>query len=452
MAATQTKDDTKSGTHYLILGGNAAGMSAAVRIHKYDRQARITVLEKTGVTSFGACGIPYFVGGEFADIEQMTARPLQEFLQLGFDVRLHHSVTALDTSVKQVIALNAQTQQAETFSYDRLMIAVGAGPIIPPIPGVDAGIVHTMHSKQDALQLLEQLPHIENVVIIGSGFIGLEAAEAFTQRGKQVTIIESADRVMARALDVEITSHLEQALKRHQVTLRLNESVTAIHAQSVETSQGSYPADLVLLAVGFRPNTAFLREAGIALSKEGAVVIDNACRTNVPEVFAAGDCATVPHRISGSRYIPLATSANKMGRIAGETMAGKENRFIGSLGSSGVRVFDVEAGRTGITETEARQLAIDYATVVIQDKNHTDYVPGQSAMWVKLIYERDSRKLLGGQICGSFGGGAVLRVDALAVAIYSGLTVDELGLMDFIYAPPFARTWDILNIAGNVAK
>jgi NADPH-dependent 2,4-dienoyl-CoA reductase/sulfur reductase-like enzyme len=314
-----------------------------------------------------------------------------------------------------------------------------------------------MHTKSDALALLNLMPHCQNVVVIGGGFIGLEAAEAFSLQGKKVTVIEFADRVMARTMDAEITAHLDNALRRHGVAVQLNETVIDINSEhgsvhSVTTDKGDYPADLVLLATGFQPNTAFLRDSGIAMSDQGAIIIDAQCKTNIDHIYSAGDCASVPHKIQGDVYIPLATSANKLGRIAGEVMAGKASRFIGTLGSSGIRVFDVEAGGTGITEHQAQRSGIDYGSVFIEDKNHTDYVDGQSAMWVKLIYEKKSRRLLGGQICGAYRGGAVHRVDALAVAIYAGLTVDELGMMDFIYAPPFARTWDIMNVAGNVAK
>jgi NADPH-dependent 2,4-dienoyl-CoA reductase/sulfur reductase-like enzyme len=443
--------------NYLILGANAAGLSAAVRIYKFDKQANITVLEKTDVVSFGSCGIPYFVGGEFDDIDQMTARPMEDFTKMGIDILLFHTATAIDPENKQVTAFNGRNQKTVTFSYDKLMIAVGAAPVSPPVKGLATKNVHFMHSRADALTLVNLLPQCMKVVVIGAGFIGLEAAEAFSLQGKQVTVIEFADRAMARTMDAEITSHLELALTRNGVALRLNESVAEIRSErgsvhSVLTDQGEYPADLVLLATGFKPNTDFLIDSGIQLSGQGAIVIDAQCRTNKAAIFSAGDCATVPHKIIGNMYIPLATSANKLGRIAGEVMAGRDVKFFGTLGSSGIRVFDIEAGRTGITEQEAKQLKIDYGSVFIEDKNHTDYVAGQSAMWVKLIYEKQSRRLLGGQICGTYLGGAVHRVDALAVAIYSGLTVDELGMMDFIYAPPFARTWEILNVAGNVAR
>lgn len=444
--------------NYLILGANAAGMSAAVRIVKFDQNAKVTVLEKSDVVSFGSCGIPYFLAGEFDDVNQLTARPLNEFINSGIDIRQFHTVTEIHPDKKQVIAQVTSTQQSHAFSYDKLLIAVGASPIVPPIQGIATKNCHTMHSRQDAITLMNLLPNCQNIVIIGAGFIGLEAAEAFVLRGKKVTVIESLDRTLARTYDSEVTTLIEAELHRHGVQLQLNERVTEIISEhesvnAVITDEGHYPADLVLIATGFRPNTDFLRSTNLMLSKQGAVVIDDQCRTNLPDIFSAGDCATVPHKISGDVYIPLATSANKLGRIAGEVMAGDASRrFIGTLGSSGIRVFDMEAGRTGISEAEAKQMGMNYATVFIKDKNHANSVAGQTDIWVKLIFEFDTRKLLGGQIFGSYKGSAVARVNALAVAVYSELTVEELGYMDFIYAPPFARTWDVLNVAGNVAK
>lgn len=416
-------------THYLILGGNAAGMSAAVRIAKLDKQAKITVLEKSDVVSFGSCGIPYFIAGEFDDINQLTARPIEEFEKIGIDIRQFHTVTGIDPANKRITA-----NQDIFFDYDKLLIATGASPIIPPIKGIAAGIAakkcHTMHSRQDAVALLKLLPKCQDIVIIGAGFIGVEAAEAFSEHKKNVIIIESLDRALARSYDADITKLIESTMQRNGVRVQLGEKVLEV-ANVVQTDKGVYPADLVLIATGFKPNTEF--NTNLKLSKEGAIVIDDQCRTNLPDIYAAGDCATVSHKVSGDTFIPLATTANKLGRIAGEVMAGKNNhRFIGTLGSSGIRVFDMEAGRTGITEVEAKKLGIHVDTVFIKDKNHADSVAGQTDIWVKLIFDCDTRKILGGQIFGSYRGGAVHRVNALAIAIYSGLTVEELGFMDFI--------------------
>ena len=443
--------------NYVILGANAAGLSAAVRILKYDAHARITVLEKSDVVSFGSCGIPYYIGGEFTNIDLMTARSLADFIKQGIDLRIFHEVRSVDSDSKTVTAHDISMNQDCTFEYDQLLIAVGASPIIPHIENAGIKNTFTMHSRQDAQQILDALPLVERVVIIGAGFIGVEAAEAFSLKNKQVTLIELGDSVLAKTFDTEMTVLIEETLLKHDINLRLNERVLRLSAEmgcvsAVITDQGAYPADLVIFATGFRPNTQFLQDTGLVFSKEGAIVIDDQCQTNLAHVFAAGDCATVYHRISGTAYIPLATTANKLGRIAGEVMAGQATRFIGTLGSSGIRVFDQEAGRTGITEHEAQALKLDYKTVFIKDKNHTDYVDKQTDMWVKLIYDTQTRQLLGGQVLGAYLGGAVHRVDALAVAIHSQMTVETLGFLDFIYAPPFARTWEILNVAGNVAK
>lgn len=483
--------------NYLIIGANAAGLSAAVRILKIDKTASVIILEKSDVVSFGSCGLPYYISGEFQDIEIMTARPLADFIKSGVDIRIFHEVIELNPHTKTVTARRSQSSNTQEldpaeilfFKYDKLLLATGAAPVKPPIKGLEQLMqprlnhaneikpqyVYHMHSKADGIAILAQLPNVKNVVIVGGGYIGVEAAEAFKAQHKNVTLIEFSARILEKTFDPQITQLLELELINAGINLQLSETVLEIENLdlnydlqenqgnesdkitptsrcNVITNKKSYPADLVIIATGFKPNTEFLKSTDIKLNILGAVIIDDYAQTNHADIFAAGDCATVPHRILGNVYIPLATSANKLGRLVGETMAGKPKAFIGTLGSCGIRVFDKEAGRTGITEAEAIQANIDFSTVFIQDKNHTDYVQPQTDMWVKLIYAKSSRKLLGGQICGSYLGGAVHRVDALAVAIYAGISVDELGFMDFIYAPPFARTWEIMNVAGNVAK
>ena len=439
--------------HFVIIGANAAGLSAAVRIKKLCPDAKITVFEKTEVVSFGACGIPYYVGNEFENIDRMTARAFEEFIKSGIDIQLFIQAIAFAPERKEITVQNTRTEQTNTVQYDKLLISSGASPIKPTIKGIDLPNVYTMHSRHDAQQIKDKLDQVQNIVIIGAGFIGLEAAEAFRHQGKNVTIVELSDRILSKTFDSAITELLEAELTKHHVIVAKEEQVIEITDNTVITNKQQYPADMVILAAGFKPNTEFLTKSPLALSPQKAIIIDQNCQTNLLDVYAAGDCATVPHKILGNQYIPLATTANKLGRLAGEIMSGKSQQFIGTLGSSGIRLFGLEAGRTGITENEAKENHIDYSTVFIKDKNHTDYVPSsQTDLWVKLIYEKNTRKILGAQACGAYQRGTIHRVDALAVAIYSELTVEELGYMDFIYAPPFARTWDVLNIAGNVAK
>ncbi len=438
---------------YVIIGANAAGLSAAMRIHKLDKKAVITVLDKGNIVSFGACGIPYYIADEFSNSEQMTARELNDFVKLGIDIRLFHEVISIDTQKKQI----------ETFSqgsrgnivFDRLLIASGARPFIPNIPGVDSPRVRTMHSKQDALVLKALLPEIENVIIIGGGYIGVEAAEAFSLQGKAVHIIEAGEQLLSRTFDREISIKLAQHLKEKNVNLSFSATVKQIidhsNAAEVVVEHKSYRADLIVLAAGFQPNTSFVQVGEFNILENGALVINEYCQTSVTDIYAAGDCATVPHLLMDKAYIPLATTANKLGRLAGENMAGQTHAFIKTLGASAIRVFDYEAASIGLTETVAQILNKDYVAVLVQDKNRSEYVPPQSDIWIKLIVDRQSRQILGAQLLGQYSGGAVQRLNTLSVAIYAGITVDQLGMMDFVYAPPFSRPWDVLNIAANVA-
>ncbi|MGL4394739.1 MAG: CoA-disulfide reductase [Brevinema sp.] len=439
----------------IIAGGNATGMSAATRIRKNSPEANIIVLEKSDIVSFGACGLPYFVGDEFSDANEMIVRSIEAFQKSNIDVRLFHEIVSLDSKTQTVRARNTKTNEEISLSYDKLLISTGAHPFVPPIAGVELKGVHTLTKIEDGTAVKDSLKDVQNVVVIGGGFIGLEVAEAMIHQGKTVTLIEKGPGLSTRVFDPEMTKHLEVAILNSGVDLRRNEGLEAILGQdkveAVKTDKGEYPADLVIIAIGFRPSTQWLKESGIEMLPNGAIVIDELCQTSLPHVYAGGDCATVKHAVHGQNsYIPLATTANKLGRLLGDTMSGKEAPFHGTLGSSALRFQEFEIARTGLSEHEAQSAGYDYATNVIKDYNHTSYVAGKTEVVLKYIYDKKTRVLLGAQICG--GDGAALRIDALAVAIFTKMTVDTLGMMDFMYAPPFSRTWDIMNIAGNTAK
>lgn len=442
--------------NYLIIGANAAGMSAAMRIHKLDKSAKIRVLEKSDVVSFGACGIPYFVADEFSDESVMIARTFEKFGELGIEIKLFRNVISIDKDKKVVIAKNLKDDSIANFSYDKLLIASGASPRSVNLEGANAKNIFKMHSMKDALIIKEYAKNVKNVVIVGGGFIGIEAAESFAHIGKNVTIIEP-NRILAQAFDSEITDLLETEIVQKGVKLARNEMLLSFETQDdlitkVKSDKNEYEADMVILSIGFIPNSGFLEGTNIDLNSQKAVVINSKCETSIEDIYAAGDCATVDHFILKDVYIPLATTANKLGRVAGENMAGVESVALKTLGSIAIRVFDLEAAKTGITEEQARKNELDYSVVFVKDKDHTAYVKGQSDMYIKLVYDKNTRVILGAQTCGKYQSGAVHRIDALAIAIYKELTVDELAMMDFAYAPPFSRPYDIMNIAGNVAK
>lgn len=441
----------------IIVGGVAAGMSAAAKLKRANKEAQITVYEKSRHVSFGACGLPYFVGNFFEDSQKMIARTVEQFNASGITVNIEHEVLNVDTDNKCITVKNLLTGETFTDTYDKLMIATGASAIIPPINNVDLKHVYTLKSMEDgeALKHAMQNEALKRVAIVGAGFIGLEVVEAAKQYGKEVHVFQLNDRVLVDTFDKEITDLLEEELRTHDVHLHLSQTVTELVGDEavtqIKTNDETFDVDIVVLTAGVRPNTSFLKGTGIEMLRNGALVIDHEGRTSIEDIYAAGDCASINHILkSEPAYIPLATVANKMGRIIGENLAGAHHTFNGSLASACLKVMNLEAGRTGLSEQEAMNLGINYKTVFITDMNQTSYYPGQSKINVKLIYNADTKVILGGQIVGRKD--AVQRVNVLATAIFAGLTTDQLAMLDLCYAPPFARTWDVLNIAGSVAK
>lgn len=444
----------------IIVGGVAAGMSAAAKAERLNKEAEIVVYEKTEIVSWGACGLPYYVGDFYQDPNNMIARPVEKFIEAGMNIKIRHEVIRVDTEKKEITVKNLTTGEIFKDTYDKLMISTGAHAIMPPIKNLTAEGVHTLKDYTDGITLKEEMMKEENqeIIIVGAGYIGIEVVEAAKHLGKRnVRLIQLGDRVLMESFDKEITDVMEAEIRNHEgVHLHLEETVLEViekdgKAVGVKTNKGEYKADLIVIATGVRPNTAFLKDTGIEMLPNGALIIDKHGKTSIDSIYSAGDCATVYHLVRKENvFIPLATTANKIGRVVGENLAGVPTEFKGTLGSAAVKVMDLEAGRTGVTEREAANMGINYKTVFVKDKNQTNYYPGQEDIYIKLIYNKDTRALLGAQVAGKKG--AVLRVDALAAAIYSEMTVEEIGMMDFCYAPPFARTWDVMNVAGNVAK
>ena len=441
----------------IIIGGVAAGMSAAAKLKRMQPEYEVVVYEKTDVVSFGACGLPYFVGGFFDDVNNMIARPAEKFRESGIDLNIFHEVIDVDTEAKKLTVKNLTTGEEFVDTYDKLMIASGASSIIPPIKNVNIENVSTLKSMSDGIKVKELMnkEEIKNVAIIGAGFIGLEAVEAAKKLGKNVVVFQLEDRILPQVFDKEVTDILEDEIRKHDVDLRLEEIVGELvgetKVEKVITNKGEYDADLVIVATGVRPNTSFLKNTNINMLPNGAIIVDEFGKTSVEDVYSAGDCATIQNIVTGQdSYVPLATGANKLGRIVGENLAGANNTFQGSLGSSCIKVMDMEAASTGLTEIQAARLGIEVKTKFISDFNQTNYYPGRDKMYVKLVYDANTKVILGGQVAGYKD--AVQRANVIAACVFGKLTTNQLGMLDLCYAPPFARTWDILNVAGNVCK
>lgn len=441
----------------IIIGGIAAGMSAAAKFKRLSPKDDVIVYEKGDIVSFGACGLPYYVGGFFEDSREMIARTPEEFRESGVEIHTNHEVIDVDFSSKKLKVKNLITDEILEESYDKLMIASGARAIIPPIKNIDLENVVTLKSMDDGNKLRELMANDEykKVAIIGAGFIGLEAVEAAKHRDKEVTVIQLQDRVLQEVFDKDITDLLEEELRESGVELLLSETVVELigdeKVSKVKTNKREIDADIVILATGVKPNTDFLKSDEIKMLRNGAIVVDSYGRTSVEDVYSAGDCATINNLITGKEaYVPLATGANKLGRIVGENLSGQNNSFQGSMASSCIKVMNMEAARTGLSEKEVKDLGFDYKTKFITDMNQTSYYPGRERIYVKLIYDAHTKVIYGGQVAGYKD--AVQRCNVIAACIYAKMTTDQLGMLDLCYSPPFARTWDVLNVAGNVSK
>ncbi len=441
----------------IIIGGVAAGMSAAAKARRLLKEGSVRVYEMGEIVSFGACGLPYFVGDFFSDPSKMIARSVEQMQEEGIELFVKHEVLSVDPEKKSITVKNRESGVVFEDNYDRLMIATGANAIKLPFKNstLENIFMLTKMDEGKALKKLAMSDDVKDVTVVGGGFIGVEVIEAMKNLGKKVRLIQRSERIFNHIFDERIVALMQDELLAHGVELITGESVKAFAgAQKVEavvTDKGRYATDLVVIATGFRPNTAFLEGSGIETLDNGAIVVTHKGETNITDIYSAGDCATVPHIVKNDNvYIPLATGANKLGRVVGSNMAGVEAFYPGSLGSAGVKVMDYEAALTGITEADAEKLGLEVKSVFVKDKNHTDYYPNQQDLYIKLVYEAKTKVILGGQVLGKSG--AALRIDVIAMAIKAKMTTQELGMMDFCYSPPISKTWDALNVAGNVAK
>ncbi len=438
---------------FVIVGADAAGMSAASEARRADPDLEIVAYDKGSFASYSQCGLPYLVGGVVGDRRRLIARTVEEFGRRGIEVRLHHEVTEIDPEHRTVRVLRDGAETEE--GYDRLLIATGASPVGLTIPGIDLSGVFNLDVMEDAIAIEDHLRkhRPKRAVIAGGGYIGLEMAENLRRLGMRVSLVQRGDQLFS-SVDTDVAAPIDDELERHAVDVSLCDAVVRAcegshgRVTDVLTSEGAVPADLVVLAVGVRPNAGLARSAGVALGETGAIAVDERLQTNVPGVFAAGDCAEHWHRLLGRpAWVPLGTTANKQGRVAGRNAAGGDEAFSGILGTAITRVFDLEVARTGFTEGEAKAEGLDCVATTLDSRNHAGYMPDAEPLTIKLVAERGTGRLLGAQAVGR--GGADKRIDVAATALYAGLTVEDLTRLDLEYAPPFNGVWDPLQVAAT---
>lgn len=438
----------------LVIGGNPAGMSAASRVKRRSPDTEVVVLEKTHEVSYGACGLPYYVAGLNDDIDLIRIRKIPEFEENGIHVRAGVEAVGVDFEAKTVTCRCEDGQICEE-SYDKLVIATGSSPKIPPIPGIHKQGIMTLKTLQDAQDIKSaMLAGARNVVIIGGGYIGLEIAEAcILQKVPEIHVVEALDRLL-NVFDPEFSEAVKHELKKEGVHVHTGERVMSFEGgekvEKIITDKGEYSADLVILSIGIGPNTSFLPDT-IEKFPNGAIVTDEAMKTSVPDVWAAGDCATIWHKqLDKPMFIALGTNANKQGRLAGDSILGKKVSFKRALGTSMLRIMGLELAKTGLGENDLKMNGIAYKAQTVQTRSHARYYPDPAVLTIKLCYDPETHILLGAQIMGKKE--AAIRIDTFAVAVDQGMTTEELGFVDLGYAPPFAGVWDAVHIASNAAK
>ena len=440
----------------IVIGGVAAGMSAAARAKRRNKDLQITVYEKSGYVSYGACGLPYFIKGDIPTAERLVVRTPEQFAKQGIQALVHHEVLAIDPNAHTVTVRNLKTGETFQDRWDELLITTGAVAVKPPIPGLDLPGIFTLRTVEDGIAIKEWIAkkHPWQAVVVGAGYIGLEMAEALAANGMYVDVVEMLPQALPY-IDEDMAALVHEELARHGVTLHLNSQVRAFkgdgRVQQVIAGDKILEADIVLFSVGARANIPLAEKAGVAIGATGAIAVDDHQRTNVPHIWAAGDVAEAWHRVlNRPAYIPLGTTANKQGRVAGTNIAGGDEAFAGIVGTAVVKVFDLEVARTGLSEREARDAGFDPASVTIKAPARAHYMPTHPPIHVKLVFEKGTKKLLGGQMVGQEG--VAKRIDVLAAALYDGWTVYDLKNLDLSYAPPFAPVWDPILVAANVAS
>ncbi len=444
----------------IIIGGVAGGMSAATRARRMNERASITVLEKTGHISFANCGLPYFIGGAIKDERSLfLTTPEQVAQRYRIDARVHHEVTLIDREKHRVEGINRATGEPFSLAYDKLILAPGASPIIPNLPGIDARNVFVLRNVEDAERLNEHLltAKPEQAVVVGAGFIGLEMVEALHSRGLRVTVIEKAPHALP-PLDDAMSGWVEQELERNHVELRMGQGLAALNisngrVSAVQTDRGeSIATDLVVLAMGVRPLAKLAQTAGVVVGATGGIAVDKALRTNDPDIYSVGDATEVTQGVADfTTRIPLAGAANRHGRLAGEHAAtGRSRSAAKVLGTAVVRIFGLDVAMTGLSFASAQKLGFDADRAIVHPKHHAGYYPGAQSMHLELVYDRSNGRVLGAQAIG--GAGVDKRIDVIATLLHFQGTIDNLAELDLCYAPQFSGAKDPVHYAAFVAQ
>ena len=438
----------------VIVGGVAGGATAAARIRRLDEQAEIIVFERSGYISYANCGLPYFIGDVITDADDLTLQTPESFWKrFRIAMKVHHEVTAIHPERKTVTVQNLETGAVFDECYDKLLLSPGAQPTQPKLPGIGIDKLFTLRTVEDTFRIKEYINqyHPRSVVLAGGGFIGLELAENLRQIGMDVTIVQRPKQLM-NPFDPDMAAFLHAEMRKHGIHLAMGYTVEGFEGKDggvdvLLKDAAPMHADMVILAIGVTPESKLAKDAGLALGIKGSILVNDRMETSVPDIYAVGDAVQVKHYVTGeASLISLAGPANKQGRIAADNICGGDSRYAGSQGSSIIKVFNLTAAVTGINETNSRRAGLPVDSVILSPMSHAGYYPGGKVMTMKVVFERESFRLLGAQIIGYDG--VDKRIDVLATAIHAGMKATELKELDLAYAPPYSSAKDPVNMAG----
>ena len=450
----------------VIVGGVACGPKTASRIKRLLPDAEVTIIEKGELLSYAGCGLPFYLSGEVHDYKELMCTPAgvvrdTHFFKMVKDVTVLNQtlVESINRNKKTIKAVNTLSGKAIDIEYDKLVLAVGGTPFIPPIKGIDLKGVNFLSTIDDARKIHDEEKNLKgkNAVIIGGGLIGIEVCESFVKQGMNVTIIEKMDRVLPALLDPEMAYHVHNELQANNVTVLLNDAVVEIkgddqgNVKSVKTTKTEVPSDLVLIAIGTKPNITLAKQAGIAIGTTGAIAVNEFLCTSDPDIYAGGDCVENIHLVSGKPiYAPMGSTANKHGRVIANNICGKKSMFKGVLGTAICKVFTMNVARTGLSEKQAKDEGYDFITVLNPSPDKAHFYPDAKLIIIKLIVDKKSRTLLGAQIVGP--GDVAKRIEIVITSITNGAMIDNIANYDLAYAPPFSPAMDNIIHAANIAQ
>ncbi|OED28675.1 FAD-dependent oxidoreductase [Acholeplasma laidlawii] len=438
----------------VVIGCTHAGTAAVKSMLNHNKDIEVNVYERNDNVSFLSCGIALYVGGIVKDVNGLFYSSPEELRQLGANVFMEYNVEAIDYDKKTVTVKNLTTNEISVDSFDKLVLSTGSCPIIPRIPGISSSNVLLSKNFNQANEIIEQAKHAQKIVVVGAGYIGVELAEAFELLGKEVVLIDGEERIMPKYLDEEFTYHAQKAFTDNGVKLALGEKVDSFITSNdlvthIKTNKATYETDLVIMCIGFKPNDT-LYKGILETTPNGALITNEYMQTSNPDVFACGDNANIIYNPTDEvRYIPLATNAVRMGTLVGLNIVDQHVPYVGTQGTSGIKIYDLNISSTGLTEGVAQQAGIEYETITIHDHNRPEFMPSYDDVLLKLVYEKHTKRLLGGQILSKYD--LTAQMNILSLAIQNKMTIEQLAFADFFFQPHYSKPWNLLNTAALAA-